>query len=322
MPVESGDTSPIFFLTVANFTSSALASSSKTVTLTEGKTLKITTQPAPVKVLSGSTASVSVIAYGDGLKYAWYVKDAGKTTFVKDSPISSFIQAELRKRNIDYVGREVEQGGPWGYRHQFNIADSGLGVKAARVWNDRSGEVGRTLDIKDFDTKQIFEKDGVAILHISGLIAALSKQSTKACVDLAKIAKKNGTLISFDLNYRASFWKGREKELRNAFKTIASLADVLAGNEEDYQLCLGLKGPSAGGNDLNDKIDSFKQMIETTKKTYKNTKVFVTTLREVISANNNLWGAIVNYDNKWYVEKPRPIEIMDRITCEDYLKKN
>lgn len=259
--------------------------------------------------MQATSAETNVLNISSSLGY----KCLALTKFVKDSPISSFIQAELRKRNIDYVGREVEQGGPWGYRHQFNIADSGFGVKAARVWNDRSGEVGRTLDIKDFDTKQIFEKDGVAILHISGLIAALSKQSTKACVDLAKIAKKNGTLISFDLNYRASFWKGREKELRNAFKTIASLADVLAGNEEDYQLCLGLKGPSAGGNDLNDKIDSFKQMIETTKKTYKNTKVFVTTLREVISANNNLWGAIVNYDNKWYVEKPRPIEIMDRI---------
>ena len=259
--------------------------------------------------MQATSAETNVLNVASSLGY----KCLALTKFVKGSPIAKFIQGELRKRNIDYVGKEVEQGGPWGYRHQFNIADSGFGVKAARVWNDRAGEVGTTLDIKDFDCKQIFDRDGVGILHISGLIAALSKQSTKACVELAKYAKKSGTLISFDLNYRASFWKGREKELRTAFKTIAKLADVLAGNEEDYQLCLGLKGPKAGGNDLNSKLDSFKLMIEETKKEYKNAKVFVTTLREVISANNNLWGAIVNYENKWFIEEPRPIEIMDRI---------
>ena len=96
------------------------------------------------------------------------------TTFVKGSPIAQFIKNDLRRRGIEYEGPEVEQGGPWGYRHQFNIADSGYGMRAPRVHNDRAGEVGRTLNIKDFDIKRIFEKEGVALLHISGLIAALS----------------------------------------------------------------------------------------------------------------------------------------------------
>ncbi len=46
------------------------------------------------------------------------------TTFVKESPIAQLIKNDLRRRGIDYEGKEVEQGGPWGYRHQFNIADS------------------------------------------------------------------------------------------------------------------------------------------------------------------------------------------------------
>ena len=78
------------------------------------------------------------------------------TTFVKDSPIADFIKRNLRSRGIDYEGAEVEQGGPWGYRHQFNIADSGYGSRGPRVCNDRAGEVGRTLNIKDFDTDRIF----------------------------------------------------------------------------------------------------------------------------------------------------------------------
>jgi 2-dehydro-3-deoxygluconokinase len=51
------------------------------------------------------------------------------TTFVKGSPISQFIKANLRARNMDYEGPEVDQGDPWGYRHQFNIADSGFGSR-------------------------------------------------------------------------------------------------------------------------------------------------------------------------------------------------
>ena len=201
------------------------------------------------------------------------------TRFVAGSPMAAFIKAQLRARNIAYVGPDVPQGGPWGFRHQFNIADSGFGLRAPRVWNDRAGEVGRTLDAKDYDTKKIFGKDGVAILHLSGLIAAMSPETTKACLALAKAAKKFGTLVSFDLNYRATFWKGREAELAKAFHQIASVADILVGNEEDFQLCLGMKGPEAGGEDLRGKIDSFKEMIEKVAKKYKNAKMFATTLR-------------------------------------------
>jgi 2-dehydro-3-deoxygluconokinase len=72
------------------------------------------------------------------------------TTFVKDSPIARFIKDNLSLRHIAYEGVELEQGGPWGYRHQFNIADSGYGSRGPRVHNDRAGEVGRTLNVKDF----------------------------------------------------------------------------------------------------------------------------------------------------------------------------
>ncbi|MGN0713499.1 MAG: sugar kinase [Anaerovoracaceae bacterium] len=235
------------------------------------------------------------------------------TRFVKGSPIAEFIKSELRSRNIRYEGIDVEQGGPWGYRHQFNIADSGFGLRAPRVWNDRAGEVGRTLTIEDFDIPRIFGEEGVGILHISGLIAAMSEETTKFCLELAKAAKEYGTLVSFDLNYRATFWKGREEELREAFHQIASAADVLVGNEEDFQLCLGFRGPEAGGKDLTAKISSFQDMIGQVKEKYSNASVFATTLRQVISANEHLWGGILLADDKWYIEEPRPIPVMDRI---------
>ena len=235
------------------------------------------------------------------------------TKFVEGSPVAAFIKAQLRTRNIFFEGLDLPQGGPWGYRHQFNIADSGFGLRAPRVWNDRAGEVGRTLSIKDFDIERIFGQEGVGILHISGLIAAMSPETTECCLALARVAKEYGTLVSFDLNYRATFWKGREEELREAFHRIASLADILIGNEEDFQLCLGFSGPEAGGKDLSAKIENFKAMIGRVREKYPQAAACATTLRQVISANEHLWGAILCADGDWFVEEPRPIPVLDRI---------
>ena len=235
------------------------------------------------------------------------------TTFVKDSPIAKFIKNDLASRHMTYEGVEVSQGGPWGYRHQFNIADSGYGSRGPRVHNDRAGEVGQTLNIKDFDLERIFGREGVQILHLSGLIAALSSETSKFCLELARFAKKYGTRISFDLNYRESFWMGREIELKYIFTEIASISDILVGNEEDFQLCFGIKGPEAGGKEIASKIENFKVMISLVKKAFPNASVFATTLRQVISANSHMWGAIMLEGENWHVVESREINVLDRI---------
>ncbi len=235
------------------------------------------------------------------------------TTFVKGSPIAQIIKSNLASRNMTWEGKDVEQGGPWGYRHQFNIADSGVGSRGPCVHNDRAGEVGRTLNVKDFDLERIFAQEGVGIVHLSGLIAALSPETGTFCLELARAAKRNGTRISFDLNHRATFWKNRETELCTIFKEIASISDILVGNEEDFQLCLGIEGPDAGGKDISEKIEGFKGMINRAKKLYPNTAVFATTLREVISTNSHLWGALMSVGDEFKVVEPRPITVLDRI---------
>jgi 2-dehydro-3-deoxygluconokinase len=235
------------------------------------------------------------------------------TKLVKGSPIARFIKSDLKARHMDIEAKEVEQGGPWGYRHQFNIADSGYGTRGPRVYNDRAGEVGRTLNINDFDLEKIFGEEGVQVIHLSGLIAALSPETGKFCLELARTAKKYDTRISFDLNYRASFWENREQELREIFTEIASVSDLLIGNEEDFQLCLGMEGPETGGKSIAGKINGFKEMISKVKKSFPDTSVFATTLREVVNVNNHLWGAILLNNNDWHVIEPRNIYVLDRI---------
>jgi 2-dehydro-3-deoxygluconokinase len=252
------------------------------------------------------------------------------TTFVKGSPIARLIKSNLASRHMAFEGREVEQGGPWGHRHQFNIADSGAGSRGPRVHNDRAGEVGRTLNVKDFDLERIFGKEGVQILHLSGLIAALSPETGTFCLELARAAKKHGTRISFDINYRESFWQNRETELRAAFSEIAGVSDILLGNETDFQNALGFPGPKKTEKNVEEKeeekeqnIDRFKAMIVRVRETYPNASVYGTTLREELSANVHLWGAILACptpgstgplaEKDWHVVKPREIHVLDRI---------
>lgn len=235
------------------------------------------------------------------------------TAFVKGSPIARLIKDNLAGRHMSFEGIDVEQGGPWGYRHQFNIADCGYGPRGPRVYNDRAGEVGRILNAKYFDLDRLFSFEGVRMLHLSGLIAALSPETAAFCLELARKAKESGTLVCFDLNYRASFWKDREAELGSIFRQISSLADILVGNEEDFQLSLGIEGPEEGGKDLAAKVDSFKEMISRARQSYQAVSVFATTLRQVINANNHLWGAILSEGERWHVIEPRNISVLDRL---------
>ena len=259
-----------------------------------------------MQVTSAETNVASVVSYlGLPVKVL--------TAFVKDSPVARMIKDNLASRHMDYEGPELEQVGPWGFRHQFNLADSGYGSRGPRVQNDRAGEVGRQLDVKYFDLDRIFGQEGVQMVHLSGLIAALSPETSKFCLEIARAAKKYGTKVSFDLNYRASFWKGREEELSAIFAEIASVADVLIGNEEDFQLCLKIQGPEAGGKAIAEKIENFKEMVERVKAAYPNATAFATTLRQVLNANTHLWGAISNVEGQWQVIEPREIRVLDRI---------
>jgi len=54
-------------------------------------------------------------------------------------------------------------------------------------------------------------------------------------------------------------------------------------------------------------------MIGRVKKAYPHASVYATTLRQVIDANNHLWGAIMLEGDTWHVVEPRPIHVLDRI---------
>ncbi len=195
---------------------------------------------------------------------------------------------------FDGIGRKMRVG--------LNFTERGFGLRAALGCSDRGHSAASQLKKGDIDWDQMFGKDGVRWFHTGGISAALSKTTPEVIIEACKTAKKYGTIISYDLNYRASLWQdiggvGKAQEIN---QEIARYVDVMLGNEEDFTACLGFK---VEGLDKNlSKLDpaNFKKMIENVVKTYPNFKGVATTLRNAKTASINDWGAIFYTKGKFF----------------------
>lgn len=201
-------------------------------------------------------------------------------------------------------------------RNGLNFTERGFGIRGAVGCSDRANTAISKMTPADFDFEYIFGELGVRWLHTGGIYAALSEQSCETVLAAIKTAKKYGTVISYDLNYRPSMWSaiGGLEKAQEVNKEIAKYVDVMIGNEEDFTACLGF---SIEGNDDNLQtlnLDGYKKMIGEAAKTYPNFKVVATTLREVKTATVNDWSAICYADGEIYKAKDyKGLEIMDRV---------
>ncbi|AGC67821.1 PfkB domain protein [Thermoclostridium stercorarium subsp. stercorarium DSM 8532] len=209
---------------------------------------------------------------------------------------------------FDGIGRKVRNG--------LNFTERGYGVRGALGVSDRAYTAASQLKKGDIDWDTIFGKYGARWFHTGGIFAALSETTPEVVIEAVQTAKKYGTIVSYDLNYRPSLWKaiGGEKRAQEVNKEIAKYIDVMIGNEEDFTAALGFK---VEGNDENLKslnIEGYKNMINEVVKTYPNFKVVATTLRTVHTATINDWSAICWADGKIYQSREyKNLEILDRV---------
>ncbi len=208
----------------------------------------------------------------------------------------------------DGIGRSVRNG--------LNFTERGYGIRGAVGVSDRANTAASQLKKGDIDWEYIFGKLGSRWFHTGGIFAALSETTPDVVLEAVQIAKKHGTIVSYDLNYRPSLWKGigGQQKAQEVNKEIAKYIDVMIGNEEDFTACLGFE---VEGNDENLKelnLEGYRKMINQAVKTYPNFKVVATTLRTVRSATVNDWSAMCWADGKIYKAKDYPyLEIMDRV---------
>ncbi len=208
----------------------------------------------------------------------------------------------------DGVGRNVRNG--------LNFTERGYGVRGALGVPDRGHTAAAQLRPGDIDWEELFGRQGVRWFHTGGIFAALSETTPSVVLEAVEVAKRHGTIVSYDLNYRPSLWKsiGGKEKAQEVNREIARHVDVMIGNEEDFTACLGFQVEGMDKNLAKLDVTAFKRMIEEAVATYPNFRVTATTLRAVRSATRNDWGAVCWAGGRFYEAPHRPdLEILDRV---------
>ncbi len=209
----------------------------------------------------------------------------------------------------DGTGRDVRNG--------LNFTERGFGVRGAVGVSDRGRTAASRLAPGDVDWDHLFGELGVRWFHTGGIYAALSETAAETVVAAVTAAKRHGTVVSYDLNYRPSLWKavGGQARAQEVNREIARHIDVMIGNEEDFTAALGFEVEGVDENISAIEVGSFAAMIDRVAAEFGNFEVIATTLRTVRSATVNDWGAIAWSRESGLVQAThRPgLEILDRV---------
>jgi 2-dehydro-3-deoxygluconokinase len=251
-----------------------------------------------------------------GLKRCFGLDTAVVTAFA-DDPVGRLLQDFIYQGGVDQslvrwvphdgVGRAARNG--------LNFTDRGFGVRAAVGSYDRGHTAVSQLKPGDIAWDEIFGKLGARWLHTGGIFCALSATTPDVAIEAMQAARRFGTIVSYDLNYRPSLWKsiGGKQKAQEVNRRIAPLVDVMLGNEEDFSAALGYEVSGVDADLSKFEVESFKQMIAKVVKDYP-FQVVATTLRKAKTATRNDWGAICYADGSFYQAKERKdLEIYDRV---------
>ena len=252
-----------------------------------------------------------------GLKRCFGLDTAVVTALV-DNPVGRLVQdliyqggvdaSHLRWVEDDGVGRRARNG--------LNFTERGFGVRAALGCSDRGHTAVSQLRPGDVDWETLFGKEGARWFHTGGIFAALSETTPLVAREAMAAARRHGTIVSYDLNYRPSLWKsiGGQKRAQEVNRELAPLVDVMLGNEEDFTAALGfaVEGLDEDLSALDP--SAFRKMIEQAVKAFPNFAAVATTLRNARTATINDWGAVCYHEGRLHQASSREgLEIYDRV---------
>ncbi len=251
------------------------------------------------------------------LKRTFGLQTAVVTAFA-DNPVGRLLEDLLYQGGVDQshvmwvpydgIGRTVRNG--------LNFTERGFGVRGGVGCADRGHTAASQLKPGDAPWEGIFAGEGARWFHTGGIFAALSESTPLVAAEAMEAARRNQTVVSYDLNYRGSLWKagGGAARAREVNADLVRLADVLVGNEEDYPAALGSDVAGLDENFSRLEPQAYEAMLGDVLARYPNLKLAAVTLRRASSATRNDWGAICCGDGRsWAAPVRTDLEIYDRV---------
>ncbi|MFA5851775.1 MAG: sugar kinase [Spirochaetales bacterium] len=250
----------------------------------------------------GSEANVAVALARMGMA-------ASFATVLPDNQIGRECMRELRFHGVDVSLIKSKPG-----RMGIYFFENGANQRPSNVIYDRAGSALAEIEPGDIDWVKAFS--GSSWFHISGITPAVSRKAADASIAAAKAAREAGLTVSFDLNFRAKLWNYGAKA-KDVMSEIAGYADVLIGNEEDYQKSLGIEGPK-GAVDGRIDTEGYAAMCARALANFPSARYAAVTLRESHSADSNDWSAMLASREGAIVSRRYAIfDIVDRVGAGD-----
>ncbi len=139
---------------------------------------------------------------------------------------------------------------------------------------------------------------GARWVHLSGITPALSRQAFQATIACAEQAKRQGAVLSVDMNFRKKLWRWQPHTTptdlaRLCMPELLRLADLMIGNEEDATDVLGIY---TAGTDLETgrlNVEAYARTAREIASRFPQTRWVAITLRQSYSADYNGWGGLL-----------------------------
>jgi 2-dehydro-3-deoxygluconokinase len=244
---------------------------------------------------------------------------AGVVTALVDNEVGRLVEALIQAGGVDASLINWVTGDPAGrdVRNGLNFTERGFGVRGAKGVSDRGNTAISKLRPDAVDWDDLFGRQGVRWLHTGGIFAALSASTSEVAIAATAAARRHGTAVSYDLNYRPSLWDhiGGIDRAREVNREVVRSVDVLIGNEEDFTACLGYEIDGGDASLARLPVEGYASMLERVSTDLPHLEIAAATLRTVHSASRNDWGALAWSRNTGVVSSTMrsDLEILDRV---------
>ena len=217
-------------------------------------------------IYAGSEANVAVSLCNFGLK-------ASHVTRFPDNDLGKAATQSLQRYGVDTS--HILYGDE---RIGIYFLENGSMQRSSKIIYDRFDSAFAHIKPGILDWDEVMK--GASWFHWTGITPAISQGAADVCLEAITAARKQGVIISGDINYRRNLWQ-YGKSARDVMPGLIELTDKIIGGITDFENCLGISD------------DTEESACKNVMKVLPNIKSIASTHRESISSSHHKISGIL-----------------------------